>query len=255
MARNYFGGTSADVAEDEAGSRLPNLPGRVYLTATDPDPVKDILGPNDEPLDGLLSDERGMIPQFQGPDGTEQLWVDFGKGRIMLTANNVGVRLKAHLMPNADPHGDRAYTDIKLGAYMKRDTNEVTLPKNQRWLGLMNSDAAPGGDTIYQSNGDRTYNFALRQNGSMTLYQHTDSHIAMEIRAGIKTNKWALAINDGKSMGSTSAFRVDYGGNVETAGTITASNIGTARVFSGPADPATQGIALKPGDVWVTYGG
>ncbi|MCY0923694.1 hypothetical protein OS965_37075 [Streptomyces sp. H27-G5] len=255
MARNYFGGTSADVAEDEAGSRLPNLPGRVYLTATDPDPVKDVLGPNDEPLDGLLSDERGMIPQFQGPDGTEQLWVDFGKGRTMLTANNVGVRFRSHLLPNADPHGDRAYSrELLEQAVLKTGRNDCrTIPSDA----LFNVDAPAGTNDVIRMNRDAKTGTNLKSSGALYLDPFTDNTALVINSANVTDTKPLITVN-----GSTpSTFRVMKNGDIRTNGAlitnspVQAPNVGDARVFSGPADPATQGITLKPGDVWVTYGG
>ncbi|GGX08115.1 hypothetical protein [Streptomyces noursei] len=266
MARNYFGGTAADSAENESGGRLPNLKGRVYASADSPDLVTDLLDASGNALkDGLLTDERGMIPPFQGPDGVEQLWVDFNAGRVMLTPNNVGKRLSAHVS-DLDPHGSMAYTNERLTEVMKRDSNEVPLPSNRRWLGLLNTTESPGGDTIYQSNGAETHNFILRKDGSMTLYQHTNNHVPLELSAGAAVNEYALVINGSKFDGGNGAFKIDWrgtitsggdikaGGNIAASGTVTASNIGTARVFSGTVDPASQGVALKPGDIWVQYG-
>ncbi|MFF4245220.1 hypothetical protein ACFYY2_12185 [Streptomyces sp. NPDC001822] len=45
-----------------------------------------------------------MVAQFQGPEGVERLWVDFGAGRVALVATNVGERLAGHLEA-PDPHG------------------------------------------------------------------------------------------------------------------------------------------------------
>ncbi|MEV8022489.1 hypothetical protein AB0O76_40595 [Streptomyces sp. NPDC086554] len=271
MARNVFGGTAADAAENESGGRLPNLKGRVYLTEESPDEVKDLLDmAGNELKDGLLTDERGMIPMFQGPDGVEQLWVDFNAGRVMLTPNDVGTRLKAHT-ESFDPHGAKQYTDSRLDAFLSKEGGEVSLPANQRWLGLMNSSTAPGGDTIYQSNGGSTYNFTLRQNGSATFHQHTKSHIPVEIRAGSKSagaevNGNAFVINGNEFANGKGSFKVNWEGSIDTGGdittrgdvnvggTVSAANIGTARVFSGTTDPKDQGIALRPGDVWVNYG-
>lgn len=267
MARNVFGGTAADAAENESGGRLPNLKGRVYLTEEDPNEVKDLLDmAGNELKDGLLTDERGMIPMFQGPYGVEQLWVDFNAGRIMLIPNDVGSRLKAHT-ESYDPHGAMQYTDSRLDNFLPKDGGEVNLPANARWLGLMNTTNRPGGDTIYQSNGDKTYNFALRQNGSVTFYQHTDTHIPVEIRAGAEVNASAFVINGNDFANGKGSFKINWEGAIDTGGdittrgnmnvggTVSAANIGTARVFSGTTDPQDMGITLRPGDVWVNYGG
>ncbi|MEU2366206.1 hypothetical protein ABZ616_36605 [Streptomyces noursei] len=266
MARNVFGGTAADAAENESGGRLPNLKGRVYLTQEDPNEVKDLLDMAGNALkDGLLTDERGMIPMFQGPDGIEQMWVDFNAGRVMLTPNDIGRRLKAHT-ESFDPHGSKQYTDGRLDGFLAKDKNQVNLPVNTRWLGLMNTVPRPDGDTIYQSNGVATYNFALRQNGSATFYQHTNTHIPVEIRAGAEVNANAFVINGNTFANGKGPFKINWEGaidtggdittrgNVNVSGTVSANNIGSARVFSGTVDPATQGVTLKPGDIWVQYG-
>ncbi|MEH6373688.1 hypothetical protein V7793_04915 [Streptomyces sp. KLMMK] len=275
MARNVFGGTAADAAENESGGRLPNLKGRVYLSEESPDEVKDLLDmAGNEMKDGLLTDERGMIPMFQGPDGVEQLWVDFNAGRVMLIPNDVGNRLKSHA-DAYDPHGSKQYTDGRLDNFISKEGAEVSLPSNKRWLGLMNSTSTPGGDTIYQSNGGSTYNFALRQNGSATFYQHTNQHIPLEIRAGSKSagaqvNANAFVINGNEFANGKGSYKIDWEGNVTTGGDINAGNmiawgnitahgavradnIGTARVFSGPTDPTQMGITPKVGDVWVKF--
>ncbi|MEU1071564.1 MULTISPECIES: hypothetical protein [unclassified Streptomyces] len=268
MARNFFGGTAADAAENESGGRLPNLKGRVYASEDSPDVVKDLLDASGNPLkDGLLTDERGMIPAFQGPDGVEQLWVDFNSGRVMLTPNDVGKRLASHLT-DLDPHGSKAYTNDRLAGYVAlTGPNAIPLETGRRWLEIQGHEITPSGDTLVQRQaGDDKYNFALRQNGSVIHVSHSDNNVPLEIQAGDKPHKYAMVINDGKKGGADSAFKVDFAGNIDSdghatvggditvGGTVTASNIGTARVFSGTVDPATQGVVLKPGDIWVQYG-
>ncbi|MFI6684981.1 hypothetical protein [Streptomyces sp. NPDC050485] len=268
MARNVFGGTAADAAENESGGRLPNLKGRVYLTEEDPNEVKDLLDmAGNELKDGLLTDERGMIPMFQGPYGIEQLWVDFNAGRVMLTPNDVGKRLQSHLVQD-DPHGSKQYTNDRLGNYVTLPgTNTIPLETGRRWLEIFSRDVTPSGDTLVQRQaGDDKFNFALRQNGSIIHVSHSADNIPLEIQAGDKPHKYAVVINDGKKGNSDSAFKVDFAGNINSngnatvggdiavGGTVTASNIGTARVFSGTVDPASQGVTLKPGDIWVQYG-
>lgn len=114
MSRNLFGGSAADVAEAIDGSRAPGATGTVWdgpgenaLRVTD---LTDLFG---QPINALLSDSQGMVGQFYGPDGVENLWVDFGAGRVLLTATNVGVRLRAHETAD-DPHGIKEWATAQF---------------------------------------------------------------------------------------------------------------------------------------------
>jgi lysophospholipase L1-like esterase len=113
MARNQFGGTAADVAEDVNGSRVPGAMGTVWDgIGGNALQVTDLTDMNGHAIGQLVADSQGMVPAFMGPDGTEVLWVDFGGGRVAITPIDIGNRLKNHvnnLVP--DPHGDRAYAD------------------------------------------------------------------------------------------------------------------------------------------------
>ncbi|MER5883081.1 glycosyl hydrolase family 28-related protein [Streptomyces sp. NPDC001941] len=107
MARNVFGGTAADVAEDSAGARVPGVTGTVWDGPSDgaaPAAITDLGG---APLTGLTADDNGMIGSFLGPESAEVLWVDFGAGRVAISSSTVGERLRGHLTAD-DPHGDRA---------------------------------------------------------------------------------------------------------------------------------------------------
>jgi lysophospholipase L1-like esterase len=74
--------------------------------------LTDLTDANGNAIGQLVANDQGMIPTFNGPDGVEVLWVDFGAGRVAITPIDIGTRLKNHvanLVP--DPHGDRAYAD------------------------------------------------------------------------------------------------------------------------------------------------
>ncbi|MDQ8703303.1 hypothetical protein RCO28_12505 [Streptomyces sp. LHD-70] len=212
--------------------------------------ILDLVDINGTPITQLVADERGVIPLFWGPPGAEYLWIDFGVGRMKLTSNTIGERFKAHTEA-LDPHNSKQYTDEQLNNYLAKRGNTLTLENGSRWLDMEGSDA-PNGDTILQRNGAAGYNFALRRDGSVTHVAHTDKNVPVEVRGGLKPHKYALIINDGTSGngGTSSQFKVDFQGNVETKGTVQAGNIGTARVFSGPTAPANPRV----GDVWVAYG-
>ncbi|MEU9404782.1 hypothetical protein AB0E08_03615 [Streptomyces sp. NPDC048281] len=113
MARNQFGGTASDVAEDITGARVPGALGTVWSgsggTATQLTDLTDLDG---NAMGQITADDQGMIPAFMGPDGAEVLYVDFGGGRVAITPIDVGSRLGAHLADKtSDPHGDRAWAD------------------------------------------------------------------------------------------------------------------------------------------------
>lgn len=108
MARNLFGGTASDVAEDAAGVRVPGVTGTVWDGPTEvATQIVDLLSLEGTPFTDLVADEDGMIPAFYGPDfGPERLYVDFGGPRTAILATDVGDRLREHLAAD-DPHGDR----------------------------------------------------------------------------------------------------------------------------------------------------
>ncbi|MGI5196927.1 glycosyl hydrolase family 28-related protein [Streptomyces sp. CA-288835] len=108
MARNIFGGTASDVAEDASGVRVPGATGTVWDGPSEgATQVTDLLSPEGGAITELVADEYGMISEFQGPDdGSERLWLDFGGGRVAVTSSTVGERLSAHLAAE-DPHGSK----------------------------------------------------------------------------------------------------------------------------------------------------
>jgi hypothetical protein len=98
VARNLFGGSAADVAEDVDGRRIPGAVGTVWdgpsIAATQ---VTDLTDINGEPIAALMVDSSGFLASFYGPDGAERLYVDFGAGRVALVPIDTGVRLKSHI--------------------------------------------------------------------------------------------------------------------------------------------------------------
>jgi hypothetical protein len=115
MARNLFGGTASDVAEDVAGARVPGATGTVWDgTSEGAAQITDLLDADGGPLAQLTADSNGMIPPFYGPDDGDRVWVDFGAGRVALVAVDLGDRLRAHTGA-LDPHGDRQAVLSLLG--------------------------------------------------------------------------------------------------------------------------------------------
>ncbi|MFC4501754.1 MULTISPECIES: hypothetical protein [Streptomyces] len=119
MARNQYGGTAADVAEDVTGARVPGAMGTVWDgPGSGANQLTDLTDMDGNAMGQLVADDQGMIPAFLGPDEAEVLWVDFGGGRVAITPVDVGSRLRNHVENlTPDAHGDRAYanaTFVKL---------------------------------------------------------------------------------------------------------------------------------------------
>lgn len=159
MARNLFGGSAADVAETTDGARVPGAMGTVWAgpSATDSQ-VIDLVDLEGNPITQLMSDAEGMLPQFFGPDGVDLLYVDFGAGRVAITAIDVGNRLRDHLTAY-DPHGARvgAVADITAlkgnpGGIASLDTNGMVpvqqLPGYLDWLNVKSAVYGAKGDGI-----------------------------------------------------------------------------------------------------------
>ncbi|MFI5865844.1 glycerophosphodiester phosphodiesterase [Streptomyces sp. NPDC051546] len=110
MARNLFGGTAADVAEDTAGVRVPGISGTIWDgPAEGAAQVTDLIQPDGTPIAEIISDEYGMLPPFYGPEQSpERLYIDFGSGiRTAILSSDVGERFASHLTA-PDPHGTQA---------------------------------------------------------------------------------------------------------------------------------------------------
>jgi hypothetical protein len=89
MTRYTFGGTAADIVTDTAGNYTTDA-GTAWTSRVGGTQVTDLLDTNGNPLVGgtisTLTDPVGLVI-FQGPDdGTNVLWVDFGGGRVKMTA-------------------------------------------------------------------------------------------------------------------------------------------------------------------------
>lgn len=127
MARNLFGGTAADTAEDASGARAPGAPGTVWAgSAEGSTQVTDLTTEDGAPIAALTADDNGMVPAFYGPDGAERLWVDFGGGRVALVSATVGERFRDHLTAT-DPHGSQAAAVAAIEARMGKPTGLATL--------------------------------------------------------------------------------------------------------------------------------
>ncbi|MEU6765909.1 glycosyl hydrolase family 28-related protein [Streptomyces sp. NPDC046853] len=127
MARNTFGGSASDVAEDANGVRVPGVIGTVWDGPTSgAAQITDLTDLDGAPLSELQADERGCLPSFFGPDGAEILWVDFGAGKVALTSVTVGKRLGIHLNA-ADPHGSKAAALAEFNAQKGAANGIATL--------------------------------------------------------------------------------------------------------------------------------
>jgi hypothetical protein len=89
VTRFTFGGTAADIVTDTAGNYTTDA-GTAWTARTGGTQITDLLDANGSPLIGgtisTLTDPVGLVI-FQGPDdGTNVLWVDFGGGRVKMTA-------------------------------------------------------------------------------------------------------------------------------------------------------------------------
>lgn len=68
MARNLFGGTSADVAESVSGARIPGAVGTVWDGPSEgARQITDLTDSSGAPVLQLVADNRGMVPPFYGP--------------------------------------------------------------------------------------------------------------------------------------------------------------------------------------------
>lgn len=127
MARNLFGGSAADVAEDASGGRVPGATGTVWDGSSGgAAQLTDLTDVDGAPLSGLIADSQGFVRSFYGPDGVERLWVDFGSGKVALTSVTVGERLEAHITAN-DPHGSEAAVMAEVEAQKGSANGLATL--------------------------------------------------------------------------------------------------------------------------------
>ncbi|MFI1796350.1 hypothetical protein ACH427_03170 [Streptomyces sp. NPDC020379] len=260
--RNLFGGTPADVAENEAGVRVPAAVGTAWTSkeqsATQ---VTDLVDINGTPITQLVADERGVIPLFWGPaNGAESLWIDFGVGRLKLVSNSVGERFKAHLEA-LDPHNSRLYTDEQLTNYMPRRGAQVASERGRTWLEVRVPDSNDGvADTVgnmvritTNTKSPAGYDeFTRIKNSGAVVVEPAGPHVPLSVGQyeTMPAEGTALLVSRGRAGSEPAVLRVRADGRVEAAGAISAPNIGNARVFSGPTAPSNPRV----GDVWVSYG-
>jgi hypothetical protein len=144
VARNLFGGSAADVAEDASGARVPGATGTVWDGASGGAvQITDLTDVDGAPLSGLTADSQGFLPTFYGPDGAERVWVDFGSGRVALTSVTVGERLDAHVSAN-DPHGSKAATLAEVDAQKGSANGLATLDS----LGRVPAEQLPAPEMV-----------------------------------------------------------------------------------------------------------
>ncbi|MDT0611983.1 right-handed parallel beta-helix repeat-containing protein [Streptomyces lancefieldiae] len=107
MARNLFGGTAADVAENIDGSRAPGAEGTVWNGPTEEaTQITDLLDSSGIPMQVLTADSQGMVGPFYGPDNITLVYADFGAGRVAMVPINTAGVLAFHLTAD-DPHGSK----------------------------------------------------------------------------------------------------------------------------------------------------
>ncbi|MEV0445295.1 hypothetical protein AB0I84_07480 [Streptomyces spectabilis] len=260
--RNLYGGTPADVAENEAGVRVAGAVGLVWDSPEEgATQVTDLVDLSGTPITQLVADERGVVLPFWGPaDGREALWVDFGVGRLKLTSNSVGERFKAHTEA-LDPHNSKQYTDDQLNGYIPRRGAQLTMERGRTWTGFKIPDVVSSvgdttGDVFKLETDGKTptghQQFTRLKNNGAMYFDPAGSHVPVVVGQyeGVSDNGSAITVSRGRAGSDPIVFRVRADGRVEANGTIAAPNIGSARVFSGPTPPANPQV----GDVWVQYG-
>lgn len=163
MARNPFGGTSADTAEDGGGVRIPGAIGTVWDGPSEgAAQVTDLLDSDNAPISTVVADTDGMIPTFWGPEAAEKLWISFGLTRVALIATNAGERLATHVAA-FDPHGSYAASSAELASMrgtpgglatldgrgrVPADQLPVLTPKMLDWLAVTSAPYGATGDGV-----------------------------------------------------------------------------------------------------------
>ncbi|MGW2539310.1 hypothetical protein ACWC5I_00160 [Kitasatospora sp. NPDC001574] len=253
MARNLFGGTAADVAESVSGARIPGAVGIVWDgPSAGALQITDLTDSSGAPILQLVADNRGMIPPFYGPaNGAERVWVDFGAGKVGLLAANVGERLVQH-QGAADPHADRAYTNERLLSFVPMAGSDLQVPAGTEWARWIVPSAVDiNGSAWKLKTSDGTPYTRVLNSGSV-LVDTIGVRAALCIGApAYGSGQAVINVTNSKATTTTTAsvFRVQGDGSVISAGSVTATNVGSARLFSGPNAPSSP----KPGDVWVQY--
>ncbi|MFB8199386.1 hypothetical protein [Kitasatospora purpeofusca] len=253
MARNLFGGTAADVAESVSGARIPGAVGTVWDgPSAGAAQITDLTDTTGAPVLQLVADVRGMVPNFYGPaSGAERVWVDFGAGRVGLVSTTAGERLVQH-QTAADPHQDRAFTNERLLNFLPLAGADLPVPAGADWARwVVPSTADTTGSAWKLKTADGTPYTRVLNSGALLL-DTIGVRAALCIGApAYGSGQAVINVSNSKATTTTTAsvFRVQGDGSVISAGSVTASNVGSARLFSGPNAPSSP----KAGDVWVQY--
>ncbi|MFJ7907496.1 hypothetical protein [Kitasatospora sp. NPDC096204] len=215
--------------------------------------MTDLTDTTGAPIIQLVADVRGMVPSFYGPStGAERLWVDFGAGRIGLVSVTAGERLVQH-QTAPDPHQDRAYTNERLANFVPINGADLQVPAGTdwaRWVVPAVADTTGSAWKLKTSDGSA---FTRVLNSGSLLLDTVDVRTPLCIGApAYGAGQSVINVTNSKATTTTtsSVFRVQGDGSVVSSGTVTAVNVGTARLFSGPNAPSSP----KAGDVWVQYG-
>ncbi|WP_274911809.1 hypothetical protein [Streptomyces sp. WZ-12] len=241
MPVHTFGGTTDAAAEDMEGNRLPNHKGDVYDGAgEDAQKVTDLRDMDGHHIEFVTSDQNGMVPMFQGPDGYTELWVDFGPGKYGLIPVDTAAGLEEHVTA-ADPHKSKQYTDEQLRHYVHNDSSNVMdVSGLDGWLKPKISGTSSS--MILAANGDDDCSWNVRQDGSMEAKAKGGVD---GIKYVVDANKAAFVASSRESGKATAQINGD--GSASFTGPVSAPNIGGVRVFSGAKAPTNPQI----GDVWV----
>src|SRR4051812_44685799 len=70
----------------------PNTPGTVWDSQSGGNQYTDLQDAGFQPISVITSDTNGRIG-FYGPDGVSACWVDFGFGRFLLVATDLGAQI------------------------------------------------------------------------------------------------------------------------------------------------------------------
>ncbi|MFK0295469.1 hypothetical protein ACIQU6_34060 [Streptomyces sp. NPDC090442] len=252
MSRYIFGGTTDTAAETASGARLPGATGTVWSSgAADAEQLLDLVDMNGNPVSMLTADQNGMIPAFYGPDGYAYVWVDFGAGRYMMLPTDTVRRLEEHVQ-GSDPHGDRNYANSLFDQAVPKAGGTVVSEAGSNWLTLeVPGDAGDSrGSVLRLSDGTTAYTRIV--NHGAVYIDTVGTHTPLAIGAPLPPGGNYITCHNGRASAYSegSSFTVKGDGSVISSGTVTAKNIGGARVYSGPTPPENPQV----GDVWVMYG-
>jgi glycerophosphoryl diester phosphodiesterase len=186
MARNLFGGTTADAAEDVVGARVPGATGTVWSDLSgEATQITDLRDQFNGTISVLTADGNGMVPSFYGPDGVERLYVDFGAGKVALVATNAGERFKAH-METPDPHGDRQAAQDYLNSLIGAANGVAPLDPT----GIIPIEHLPSGSSSNQASIpallDETPFYVAHRGSGMEYPEHTMAAYEAALTSGVR---------------------------------------------------------------------